>query len=214
MNSIIQKNGYKIAMVSLIGIFLAIMIYELARTRNMDVNYFPDNPANDDINLVNEKITIPPLQYYTAITDRPLFYEDRKPIVFVEPEKKKETNSLVKKRTKPDQYYLSGVIITPDSRLAVIRDATRKNTERLSIGDTYSGWTLTQIDPLKVTLRKGDQEKVLELSVKPSLDNVKSLFNRPGNKQKNQTILDGLGNRKDSELVNEAIEVGLDEEND
>lgn len=214
MTSLMQKNGYKIAMVSLIGIFLATMIYEIARIRNMDVNYIADNAVNDNINLVNEKITIPPLQYYTAITDRPLFYEERKPIVFTEPEKKKAKTSLIKKRTKPDQYYLSGIIITPDSRLAVIRDATGKNTERLSMGDTYSGWTLTQIDPLKVTLRKGDQEKVLELSVKPSLDNVQSLFNRPGNKQKNQTIHDGLGNGKDSELVNEAIEVGLDEEND
>lgn len=214
MNSLIQNNGYKIAMVSLIGIFLAIMIYEIAGSRNMDVNFVSDNAVNDNINLVNKRITIPPLQYYAAIIDRPLFYEERKPIVFAEPEKKRENTSLIKKRTKQEQYYLSGVIISPDSRLAVIRDATGKNTERLSMGDTYSGWTLTQIDPLKVTLRKGDQEKVLELSVKPSLDNVQSLFNRPGNKQKNQTIHDGLGNRKDSELVNEAIEVGLDEEND
>lgn len=214
MNDLIQKNRLKIALVSLISIFLAIMIYELVRTRNMDVNYLPDNPVNDDINQVNKTITIPPLQYYAAITDRPLFYEDRKPIVYAEPEKKKENTSLIKKRTKPDQYYLSGIIITPDAKLAVIRDATGKNTERLSTGDTYSGWTLTQIDPLKVTLRKGDEEKVLEISVKPSLDNVKSLFNRPGNTRKNQTILDGLGKEKDSELVNETIEVGLDEEND
>jgi hypothetical protein len=214
MNDLMQKNRLKITLVSLISLFLAIMIYELARTRNMDVNHLPDNPANEDINLVNKAITIPPLQYYAAITDRPLFYEERKPIVFAEPEKQKAKTSFIKKRTKPDQYYLSGIIITPDAKLAVIRDATGKNTERLSMGDTYSGWTLTQIEPLKVTLRKGDQEKVLELSVKPSLDNVNSLFDRPGNTQKNQTILDGLGNRKDSGLVNEAIEVGLDEEND
>jgi len=121
----------------------------------------------------------PQISSYDEITNRPLFFEDRKPYVYVEPEKPSK-QSRQKKQTaqrKTEQYSLSAVIISSGVKLAIIESGRKKSLTRISLGESIDGWTLENIEPRSILLKKGDETKNLELEVKTSKPQKKTSSN-------------------------------------
>jgi len=124
----------------------------------------------DNTSLQEIQYEVPQISSYDEITKRPLFFEDRKPYVYVEPEKPtKQTRQKRQKKTKKtEQLSLNAVIITSDVKLAIIESDGGKSLTRVSPGEEIDGWTLEDIQPRSVLLKKGSETKNLELEVKAS----------------------------------------------
>lgn len=98
---------------------------------------------------------------YTALTERPLFIEGRKPVVVAAEPEAAQTVEV----GQIDDWLLIGVF-NPDKRqkkaLFTKRNETKKYL-KIAEGQDVSGWVLKEIQPDKVLLVKGDQQKAVNL---------------------------------------------------
>ncbi len=114
------------------------------------------------------------LDRYTAITDRPVFFSDRRlPVV--------EMVAVDEEEAPPDlsgedgtvddlRAVVAGIIITPDVRLAMVRDQAANKTvmlrEGMSLDGDQAAWRLDLIEPRRVQFVSVDgRESELELKV-------------------------------------------------
>ncbi len=112
----------------------------------------------------------PDISEFDEVINRPLFFADRKPYVYVAPVKQTKPSKQKKKATpkKTEQYSLNAVIITPGRQLAIIQSDRSKTLQRLALGEEIEGWILETIEPRAVLLKKGNETKNLELEIKTS----------------------------------------------
>ncbi|HET6633001.1 MAG TPA: hypothetical protein VFG73_09890 [Rhodanobacteraceae bacterium] len=130
-----------------------------------DASRAPRLPTVDS--LKTEDFSLPPLADFAEVTQRPLFSEDRKPIA---PDQTAEqAPDKAAPPPVPLQVVLTGVIITPDLRLAMVLNKATNKPESLQVGmplsGNQSGWTLVEIQPRKVTFSNGDEKTEVTLDV-------------------------------------------------
>jgi hypothetical protein len=115
-------------------------------------------------------VSAKPLGDYDQIIERPLFMQDRRPYVAEglaqTPQKNRRQKPTA--RIAQDEYILSAVIITSKKRIALLQSQREKKLQKLHQGDELDGWTLTDIQPAWVSLKKGAEIKQLDLTVKGS----------------------------------------------
>ena len=107
----------------------------------------------------------PDYEAYSEILERPLFTEGRTP----PPEQAAtESAAATPKKITPLNLRLEGIALTPEARVAVIRDLASKKMHRLSEGDKHQGWMVESIHATGATLKLGEQteELTLELDAK------------------------------------------------
>jgi general secretion pathway protein N len=97
--------------------------------------------------------TLPPLQSFAAVTDRPLFSPDRRPLPQAAAESLGAWSSLI----------LAGIIIAPDSRQALIVHGSPPTIVHLQEGQAVEGWTVHAILADRIVLVNGDDEHELRL---------------------------------------------------
>lgn len=96
--------------------------------------------------------SLPPLASFSAVTARPLFSPTRRPPP--QPEGPKATWS---------DFALAGIVISPQSREALVLHGNPPTVEHLRKGQTIEGWTVTSIFPDRVIFRDGAAEHELSL---------------------------------------------------
>ncbi len=100
--------------------------------------------------------TSPKIAAFSEITERPLFSEDREP-----PAEPVKTAAVA--RLSQLRLQLEGVAITPDAKIALLRDISRNNMLHLETGDIHDGWELTSITNNVATFRRGEEVQELTL---------------------------------------------------
>jgi len=145
---------------------------------------------NSVIVFSEEQIEPSVITDYDEIIERPLFFDDRKPYVYVEPEKKQPDTK--KKKTTPkknEQYSLSAIMITSEKKLAIIQSGREKSLQRIALGESIDGWKIENIEPHSVLLKKGNESKNLTLEIKNSntKQNSTAKTSRQTNKAKEKT---------------------------
>ena len=98
--------------------------------------------------LPSATISFSPLQQYAEIVERPLFDVSRR----LPPPETKSTSVAA---TKLRQLRLTGVVITPEKNLAILRDKNPREMIRLEQGMTVGGWSLEEIRANGITFRMG-----------------------------------------------------------
>ncbi|MDN5923920.1 MAG: hypothetical protein L0H70_02845, partial [Xanthomonadales bacterium] len=102
--------------------------------------------------LESQVVSMPTFDAFAEITERPLFSMDRKPVAADEAQ---DPNAAPAPPPVPLQVTLTGVIITPDIKLAMLHDKTTNKSvslrEGMPLGGNQAGWTLVKIEPRKVT---------------------------------------------------------------
>lgn len=111
--------------------------------------------------------------YYATITQRPLFFPDRRLPVLVqhvdsaapEPEPEPEPDPI-----DPLKAVIAGVIITPETKLALVNDQEAGKVmimrEGMSLEGPQAAWRLTGIEERGVSFESADgQRSTLELTV-------------------------------------------------
>lgn len=95
---------------------------------------------------------------YAAIAERPLFSPTRRPVTApLQAGTSQPRKSLAK-------FVLSGIIIvSPEEKIALLREAKSPDTQRLSEGQEIAGWRIEKILPDRVILVSGDETAEIEL---------------------------------------------------
>ncbi len=117
-----------------------------------------------------------PLEDFSTILERPLFSPTRRPPA---------QGAVAAPASEPKlQVTLVGVIISSEEQIAIVRLDDASRFARLSVGDSFQGWTLDSIEPSRITFRRGDVEEHIELTydVPPPVQKPK----RRKRKQRNQ----------------------------
>ena len=114
------------------------------------------DPASDS-EVVPTRFIAPQMASFGEILERPLFAPSRKP-----PEPPETKAPVV--QGPPSRFKLEGVAITPEARVAVIRDLNRNELSRLLEGATHNGWLVESVSPEGARLTKGTQSQELTLA--------------------------------------------------
>ena len=105
--------------------------------------------------------TLPPLQRFGVVTERPLFSPDRKPAQHAD-----DTAGAW------SSFVLAGIIITAQSREALVLHGKPQAVAHVQEGQALEGWTITAIDPDHVVFRDGPNEHELRLRPKAAPPDV------------------------------------------
>jgi hypothetical protein len=152
-----RQTGGMVAVSALSVILAAVVAEELyAPATGQEVRNPPSRTAppqaRTDPSTTSYKL--PPLQSFSAITDRPLFSQSRRP-----PAAQPSTTSI----GSASSFVLAGVIITHGSREVMIQHGKPPTIAHLQQGQTIEGWTVTAIDEDRVLLDSGETQYELKL---------------------------------------------------
>lgn len=108
------------------------------------------------IALLPEFILPPKESAYIETLTRPIFTPSRRG---------NPAAKAGKQQMKKGQFVLSGVIIVPGQRLALLRDVTTGKSERVEQGREIRGMLAERVDPTVIVLKQGDETEELVLMV-------------------------------------------------
>jgi hypothetical protein len=97
--------------------------------------------------------TLPPLPSFSAVTERPLFAPDRRPLPLAAADSLGAWSSLV----------LAGIVIAPGSREALIAHGNPPAIVHLQEGQAVDGWVVHSILADRIVLANGGEEHELRL---------------------------------------------------
>lgn len=117
--------------------------------------------ARDQADTAARKFALPPLQSFSAVTERPLFSQTRRP----SPQGGDDSLGAW------SSFTLTGIIISANSREALIMHGRPPTLVHLQEGQDVEGWMVTSILPDRVVLRGGGSEHELKLLDKPPAAN-------------------------------------------
>ncbi|MGD8590616.1 MAG: hypothetical protein PVG22_17480 [Chromatiales bacterium] len=119
------------------------------------------------------------ISQFSEVLNRPLFVEGRMPF---EEEKSEGISVPV---TSPLRLSLEGVVLSPDSRVAVVKDLSDNEIIRLGIGMSHNGWQVKTIEPQTVEFeRNGEVQSInIELANEPAGRNNKPGLRMPVNRR-------------------------------
>lgn len=102
------------------------------------------------------RFAMPPITTYPETIKRPLFSPSRQPPVETTeiPGPKAVPNSDIKAR-------LSGIIITPEGRFALLQKPAETEAIRVSEGQNFEGWVVKSIHADRIVLNRGDSTQVV-----------------------------------------------------
>ena len=115
---------------------------------------------------------LPAESEFAATQERPLFNEDRKP----SPDEPSE-ESAPPAPSVPLNIALTGVVLTPDVRVAMVQDKAKNTSVALKEGmpmpGDQGGWTLTKINPRSAIFRETSGEEI-EVELTTAVANPKA----------------------------------------
>lgn len=120
--------------------------------------------AAPQTDLATREFQLPALDEYAEVTARPLFNEDRRP----DPEEEGGEGEPEQEQLaglEPPPVTLSGVIITPETRVAMLEHNRRNEQLALEQGDTLDGWTLESVEERRIVFASGDALEPVMLEV-------------------------------------------------
>jgi hypothetical protein len=101
--------------------------------------------------------SLPPLQSFAGVTERPLFSSSRRPA----PASSGESDAW-------SSFALAGIIISQDLREAMVLHSQPSTLVHVKEGEAIDGWTLASLFSDRAVFRNGDAEHELKLNVVPS----------------------------------------------
>lgn len=107
--------------------------------------------------------TMPRLdQGYAIVAERPLFMETRRP--YVPPPMATPAGTAA---APPEPLTLLATVLMEGRQIALIQSQRDNRIQMLSQGEALAGWTLVDVQPGFVLLRRGNDNRRLDLVVKP-----------------------------------------------
>lgn len=124
-----------------------------------------------------ETFTLPPLPAYHAVTDRPVFTQNRKPPPAEDVASQPATNV--------SEFLLSGIIITESEKIALVTNARAGSLARYREGQVMGGWRLQSILQDRIVLERGAERQEIKLTdrSRATVEGVPQPIRPPGQPQ-------------------------------
>lgn len=141
---------------------LAVMCVEMFRPYELEV------PVEGETSDTAESVAPAPVRRalgtetdYSGIAERPLFTFDRRPYQAPVAEPMREEPPA----PPPPRidFELSAIVTTPIDRIALLRTSNAPEMIKLSVGETYEQWTLSEVTANAVVLQNGTQSITVPL---------------------------------------------------
>ena len=114
--------------------------------------------------IQQQTFIMPEFASFAEVSQRPLFSADRKPIAPDQENAEQQPDAP----PVPLQVTLTGVIITPDLKLAMLKDNTTNKDislrEGMPLPGNQAGWLLVEVHPRKVVF-KNNEDKISEVEL-------------------------------------------------
>lgn len=170
----LQANPVGMVLAATGGFFLLLMLI-MTIVWNLPVSVEVDETGSENISDQDRAVTVAnvgPLREYEVINERPVFNESRLPLIDEDDDEllQEGSDTAIAVADAPD-VRLTGIIITPDLRLASLTPADRKIEpvmahEGESLTGEFLGWEVSTVNPRHVVLESRDGQTVqLELEV-------------------------------------------------
>ncbi|MCC7046319.1 MAG: hypothetical protein IT562_06365 [Alphaproteobacteria bacterium] len=112
-------------------------------------------------------LALPPLESFSETLNRPLFTATRRPpspLAVLQGQQAAAPPAPEKTGPKGEKlvlgtYLLSGIVVSADQKIVLLKHATSGKSLRLSEGETLDDWQLATVAPDYVILRRGDREE-------------------------------------------------------
>jgi hypothetical protein len=154
----------------------------------MQIAAVPDLPPEADFSM-------PPIDSFEAILQRPIFSPTRSPSDGDAPTQEVVSGEF--------SFVLKGIVIGTKEGVALFRPGGGGKVVRVLEGGRLAGWTVVSIEPNQVTLSRGEAEKVME----PSLDPPETRRQRTKRqKQQQQQLKALLQQQQEGEVEQEPTE--------
>lgn len=101
---------------------------------------------------------VEPMDSYSEITERPLFLAERRP-----PEEQPQDTLASDTPAETDDLLLLGVVLTPETTMALVQVDKAGKIERLKVGAEVNGWQLQSVQADRVVLQSGERKLDLPL---------------------------------------------------
>lgn len=147
-----------LAVLAAASVVLGIVIYDEIAGGSERENTAPAASSRAAAATATQIFSLPPLQSYHVVTERPLFTPGRHPAPLdVGTQPAGEISSLV----------LNGIIVSGDDKIALITDSHGGSMARYREGQMVAGWTLQSIERDHVVLERGASRQEIKLIDKP-----------------------------------------------
>ena len=164
MRTLIPGNRTTTALLALCGLLMLTVLAQVALHDSANI----DTDAERTVANIELPESVPtmfaprPLDDYSEILERPLFFSDRRmppePEVTAEPAKPRS----------PLRLKLEGVAISANSRVALLRSTADNQLLQLAEGTAHDGWTLQNLTTSGATFRRGEETTEIFLEVNAS----------------------------------------------
>jgi len=112
----------------------------------------PPPKSGQKADISAHKPTLGPVRKYAAIAERPLFTPGRRPTKAPPPPAQPKVG-----RQSLKSIVLTGILIGPDKKVALIRSTKSPKPQSLGEGATVGGWRLDTVLADRILLSAGDQ---------------------------------------------------------
>jgi hypothetical protein len=141
-----------VACLAMAGLVYAELTWPVAAAEDVSAAS-PPASASTPRDDVGTKFSLPPVESFAAVTDRPLFAQSRRPPAQGSDDSLGPWSGLV----------LAGVVISPTGRQALILHGKPQTTAHVAEGQNVDGWVVTSILPDRIVIRGGTSEHELRL---------------------------------------------------
>jgi len=157
-----RKSGLTRVLLGLCGFFTVVIGGEWAYlNRNIDQSRLEiDRPVKANVMLDradHQRLSFPSKEKFSAIVERPLMIMGRQPVAnegsFQLVEGGQQANFPIK---------VMGVVMTPDVITVLVKDST-DSYHRLRVNESVNGWTLDEIQPNWVIMKRGEVRQQIKL---------------------------------------------------
>ena len=145
----------------LFGAIVAFEWYSLSGEDGIATGSDAQPAATADAQPTRITYAAPDFETFSEILERPLFTEGRTP----PPEPSAEQAAVIPGKQTQLTMRLEGIALTPEARIAVIRDKTSNKLLRLAEGATHQGWVVESVNATSATLTRGEQTHELTLEL-------------------------------------------------
>lgn len=151
---------------------------DLAQRFGLGAGYRLPEPSRGDpaapLALTREVFKLPSWGEYAVVLDRPIFNEDRKPTPVADTAASDKTEEAT---AKPLNATLTSIIITPEVKLAIVKNNDTGESEVVRMGrplaGEQNGWKLVEVSPRGATFEgQGLGRQALELAVNETSSGV------------------------------------------
>jgi hypothetical protein len=185
MNIYRLANGLTLILLLICSLLVMIIYAEMqgigASTDMADANKEKNENIKSETGILNNiSQTDVVISQFTEVLNRPLFVQGRMPYE----EEKNENISIP--ISSPLRLSLEGVVLSPDSQVAVVKDLSNNEIMRLGIGMSHNGWRVTTIEPQTVEFERDDEVQTIniELASEPEDRKRKPRFRTPNQRNR------------------------------